>query len=140
VANDASNGDADYIFGGVLTDGGPGLVLGLTKQGSKTLRLTGANAYTGDTRVEGGTLSMAQPCLADTADVYVLTGARLEPAFTNGSDTIRSLYFNGVAQTPGTWGSSASRARHISDTFFSGPGQLRVTAGPAPTGTLLFMK
>jgi len=35
--------------------------------------------------------------------------------------------------TPGTWGSSASPATYVDDTFFTGTGTLTVTTGPPPS-------
>jgi fibronectin-binding autotransporter adhesin len=49
-------GDASSTFDGVITNGNN--VLSLTKIGSGTLTLTGNNAYTGVTRISGGTLSV----------------------------------------------------------------------------------
>ena len=47
----------------------------------------------------------------------------------NASDTIQFLNFDGVAQTPGTWGSSTSAAANVDDVQFSGNGVLTVTGG-----------
>ncbi|MBE3069832.1 MAG: peptidylprolyl isomerase, partial [Planctomycetes bacterium] len=52
VDNDA----VDFAFTGAGSIAGP---CGLTKRGSGTLTLAAANAYTGDTRIEGGTLTVA---------------------------------------------------------------------------------
>ena len=49
--------DADTTFSGVLQDGAAGK-LALTKDGSDTLTLTGANNYTGGTTISGGTLQL----------------------------------------------------------------------------------
>jgi autotransporter-associated beta strand protein len=56
--NDASNSNADFAFGGVIQDG-PTATTALTKTGSRTFTLAGANTYTGDTTVVAGKLALA---------------------------------------------------------------------------------
>jgi autotransporter-associated beta strand protein len=123
--------NATSTFGGTLTDT-PGFgKLNVTKIGSGAFTSTGANAYTGDTRVEGGVFSITNGTLADTADVYLSTGAIFNLNFT-GTDTIDSLFFNGAGQATGTWGSLASTAAHKS-ALFTGLGLLDVqTVGVGP--------
>jgi autotransporter-associated beta strand protein len=105
---------------------GPG---DLIKGGSGKLSLTAANTYTGDTRINNATLSITNPYLADVADVYMTTGGIFDLSFS-GNDTIRSLYFDGVAQPVGTYGATGSSATNINDTFFTGTGVLNVTSLP----------
>lgn len=50
------NNNASTTFSGVIQDG-PG-VTGLTKVGTGTFTLTGANTYTGLTTISGGTLQI----------------------------------------------------------------------------------
>ncbi len=50
-------GEANYTFGGVITDGTG--VMALTKTGTGTQTLTGANTYTGNTTVTGGILALS---------------------------------------------------------------------------------
>ncbi len=102
----------------------------VTKNGSGTWTLTGANAYTGDTTVNAGTLSISQAYLADGADVYLTTGAALNLNTSGATDTIRSLYIDGVAQTSGVWGATGSGAAHTS-ALITGTGKLSVTTGPS---------
>ncbi len=73
------------------------------KSGTGTQNLTGTPAYTGDTKVQGGTLSISSAYLADAADVYLSTGSIFNLNFA-GTDTIRSLFFDSVGQAIGTWG------------------------------------
>jgi autotransporter-associated beta strand protein len=122
--------DATSTFGGTITDytDPTSLFTGtvaLTKIGAGTLTLTGANAYTGDTRVEGGTLSINNAFLADTADIHMGNGALLNLNFS-GADTVDSLFLGGVPRAPGTWGGTGSAATNISP-FFTGTGRLMVT-------------
>jgi autotransporter-associated beta strand protein len=97
----------------------------VTKVGTGTLSLTGANTYTGNTTVEAGTLRITNAYLADAADVFIDAGAILNLDF-GGDDVIDSLYLNGVPQNPGFYGMGAMGA-----TFFAGAGRLQVTTlGP----------
>jgi fibronectin-binding autotransporter adhesin len=114
-------------FSGVITDGGSGKTLAITKIGAGTLTLSGENSYTGDTKIEAGTLSITSAYLADLADVYLTTGAHFNLDFT-GTDKIDELYIDGAVQHVGTWGAPSSGATYISS-LFSGTGWLDVTTG-----------
>jgi autotransporter-associated beta strand protein len=106
----------------IIESGG---VFGITKQGSGTVIFSSTNGYTGDTTVTAGTLRLTNASLADTAAVR-LDG---EPVLdlTHGlSDTVGAIYFDGVAQATGTWGSTESGADHIDDDRFLGSGRLQV--------------
>ena len=77
------------------------------KHGDGTLILSNANnSYSGDTTLlAGGPLSITSPFLSDTADVYLTTGSVFNLNFS-GTDTIRSLFVDGVAQAVGTYGAA----------------------------------
>ena len=129
------NNTSPAAFAGLIS----GSRLALCKIGSGTLTLTGANTYTGDTVVQNGTLSLSPTVpggyLADTADVKLYTGGILDLS-TGSTDTIRSLYIDGVGQVTGEWGSAASGAANQS-ALFTGTGKLNVsTLGSTLTYTI----
>ena len=129
------NNSGNYTFDGQLGNTGTNENnLALVKSGVGTLTLTAANTYTGDTKVEAGTLSITSAYLANLADVYLTTGARFDLDFT-GTDTIDELFFNGTGQLAGIWGSIGSTAFNQSN-FFTGDGLLLVTtSGVVPGDT-----
>ena len=67
-------------FGGVIVNGGGGNPVGLTKRGSGTFTLTNSgNSYSGETRVEGGTLLIQQSGrISNNSNVVISAGATLE--------------------------------------------------------------
>jgi autotransporter-associated beta strand protein len=105
---------------------------GITKTGTSAITLSGNNTYTGDTAVLGGTLSINNPCLADTADVYLAAGATFNLNFI-GADTIDSLFINGIGKVTGAWGGPGSGATNISN-LLSGTGTLLVSSIGATPG------
>jgi autotransporter-associated beta strand protein len=109
-----------------------GTAAGLTKAGAGTLSTTATNTYSGNTTVSGGTLSITHAYLADAADVYLSTGSIFNLNFA-ATDTIRSLYLNGVGQATGTWGGTGSGAAHTT-ALITGTGLLNVTTMPPLTG------
>lgn len=139
--NTAANQSSGASIGGTDINGTTGDDLALVKSGAATQTLSGANSYSGDTTVAGGTLSLGQVNSnneSSTVSIAASAGAKLDLAFT-GTDTVDSLYINGVRQSAGDYTSA-----HASGAF-TGGGTLRVTSGPAgyatwkaenaPTGT-----
>ncbi len=92
---------------GVATTG----TLAITKIGTGTQTLTALSTYTGQTRVNGGVLSITNAYLADTSNVGVGGSGVLDLNFV-GSDTVSAFYLNGSPQASGTWGSLTSTATH----------------------------
>lgn len=123
---------AGSIVNGAQVSGGVTTVVPthLTKVGTGTLTLSGANLYTGDTTITAGVLSLATTYLADSADVYLASDALLNLSH-GGTDVIDSLFINGVSQATGTWGSLASSADHKS-ALITGTGLLQVTTFVQP--------
>lgn len=116
-------------IGGVIDDGVN--TYSLTKGGVGKLTLEGANTYSGDTNITDGILSILVNYLANSSSVSLSGTGVLDLAFS-GTDTVDKLFINGVQQTTGTWGSSASGATHIDDVRFTGTGTLTVTTAPDP--------
>ena len=98
-----------------------------------TVTLT-SGAYSGDTNVTAGTLSIVERYLDDTSSVSIGATGVLDLSFSGigDTDTVAKLFINGVQQTTGTWGSTASGATHPDDTHFTGTGTLTVTTAPDP--------
>jgi hypothetical protein len=90
--------------------------------------------YSGDTRIQGGTLSIAQDYLANASDVYISSGSVFDLNTGGLTDVIDSLYLGNTPQIPGTYGSLASLATFKSN-FFTGSGILSVTTLGAPITT-----
>jgi autotransporter-associated beta strand protein len=122
------NGNASSTFHGLIEDGAG--KVSLVKVGTGTLTLPVAQAYTGDTTITGGTLSLATATLADSADVNLTTASTLNLAFT-GTDTIDYLRLNGLAMPPGSWGSLTSTAMNKT-AFITGTGLLNITGTQPP--------
>lgn len=139
---------------------------GLTKAGTGTLILTGANTYSGETHVGSGTLQIGDGTnpsnLGISNEVTVASGALL--SLLNGSaindtatltlenigmfngmlslssgvnETVGGLFLGTTPMSSGTYGSTASLASFKNDTFFSGTGILNVI--PEPTSGLIML-
>jgi autotransporter-associated beta strand protein len=124
--------DTNSNVAGVIADGG-GAISNLTKVGTGTLTLTGANTYTGNTTVEEGTLSINSAYLAGTADVIISTGAILDLNFA-GTDDIDSLYLDTTSQAIGLYGAIGNAGATFQVPYITGTGLLNVqTVGPPLT-------
>ena len=136
-AADGSDNPFDITLNGAVSGSGS-----LIKDGAGTVTLTAPSAYTGDTFVDAGTLSLPSATLDDAALVDVDTDAVLNLDYA-GTDTVGGFAIAGVAQADGTWGSLASSATHktaritgtgilnvVSDAF-----QPWIAAFPSLTGT-----
>ena len=114
-------------IGGTDINGTAGNNLSLVKTGTAKQTLTGVNTYSGNTTVNGGTLSLGQVNSnneSSTVSIAAGSGAKLDLAFT-GTDTVGLLYINGVQQPAGDYTSA-----HPSGAF-TGGGTLHVTSGPS---------
>jgi autotransporter-associated beta strand protein len=124
--------DATLDFTGTITNkpDGPSA---LTKWGLGTLVISGANTYTGATRIEEGTVVMHTATLSDSAPLYLEEqwDAVLNLAHEL-TDTVDSLYHNGVHMPAGLYRSSAGSGDGTILDGLDGPGKLYVTNGSAP--------
>ncbi len=78
-------------------------VTSITKSGTGTWTLSGANTYSGPTKVTQGTLSLANArSLGDKTDVDVSAGATLELNF-DGEMRVSKLYLDGKLQPAGRY-------------------------------------
>jgi autotransporter-associated beta strand protein len=121
-----SNGFALTINQPLVHDAALGATLdgGLTKNGLGTLTLNATNTYTGPTTVNAGVLAVNGNSIPNSGKLDITSGQVLIPAETN--EVVSTLFYNGVEQPPGVYGSVASGATNQSDTFFE----------PTGTGTL----
>ena len=128
-------GTGTTTVAGVITDGATAAG-SLTKTGTGTLVLSGANTYTGVTNISAGTLRLgANSVLSDSTAVTVASGATLN--LNNYSDTISSLAGAGVVTLgSGTLTVGANDASStFSGSFTSGDTGTFAKTG---TGTLTF--
>jgi autotransporter-associated beta strand protein len=139
----AGNDNTNTTFGGVLKDGTS--VLQLTKSGTGTFTLTGANSYTGTTTVNSGSLIVD----GSIASAQTLVNAG---GFLGGHGTIGgNLVNNGIVgqvNSPGTLTVSGNYTQNTGGTLRIGvaglaPGQhdlLAVNGHAAVAGTLQFIR
>ncbi|MCW1923642.1 autotransporter-associated beta strand repeat-containing protein [Luteolibacter arcticus] len=102
---------------------------GVEKLGTGSLILSGACTYSGDTKVTAGTLVFNAAFLHDSSKLTIATDALVDLAH-GIEDIVDELDLGGTPAGAGTWGSSASTATNVNDTFFAGTGVIRV--GPPP--------
>ena len=92
---------------------------GLTKQNSGTVTLSGANTYTGNTTVNGGTLEIVQQVIAPNSTVTVAGGALLQLDFAT-TNLVTRVVLNGVTQPPGVYNNTTA------STYITGAGSMLV--------------
>ena len=102
---------------------------GLLKTGTSTVTLSVSNSYAGATTVNAGTLQCNNAgSLGNGGALSIASGAKANLNYT-GTHYVPALTLGGVAQAPGSYGSSSSPATFTNNTYFSGTGT--VTMAPA---------
>ncbi|MES2924699.1 MAG: autotransporter-associated beta strand repeat-containing protein [Verrucomicrobiota bacterium] len=122
-------GNTSFTFDGVLENDAVDVgTLGLVKNGSGTLTLTGANSYTGTTAISGGAIDIASALNQTLAGVISGTGALIKSGVGNLILTAENTVSGGTTINGGTV--------TISGGAVNGIGGLRGTVTVNPTGTL----
>jgi autotransporter-associated beta strand protein len=116
----------DLLVSSNITESASGL--GIIKEGSGRMQLTGTNSYSGETAVNGGTLSLGSAFLADTSAVTIVGGATLDLPH-GAQDTVDTLFLDGNQADAGVWGSLSSSAPNKT-ALITGTGTLNVLSGP----------
>jgi fibronectin-binding autotransporter adhesin len=99
---------------------------GLTKNGPATLIISNpASSYDGDTSVDQGTLSLTNPILSNSSDVYLASAGILNLSYT-GTDIVNSLFLDDVAQAVGLWGATGNGLADFTTDLITGDGLLDV--------------
>jgi autotransporter-associated beta strand protein len=109
---------ATNSFSGKISDVSSGSI-SLVKRGPGTQILNGANAYSGNTTVNGGTLAFGQAALPTNGTVTVTNGAVLNLNFI-GTNQIAALVLNGASQPAGIYNAANSAP------YLSGAGNLLI--------------
>ena len=113
------------------------LATSVTKAGLSTWTLSGANTYSGATKVQAGTLAFSRSNALGSGSLDITTGAKVQLDYI-GTRQISALTFNaGSAQATGSYGSSRSLATFKDDTRFSGLGTVTIGSITGATTTTL---
>ena len=123
IDTSGDGGDVSLLLSGPISSSGG--VGGISKLNSGTLTLTGANTYTGSTKVSGGTLALSSAGSLGGGALDIGTGATVALNFS-GTRHVSALTLGGGAANPaGTYGAVGSGAGTTS-AFFTGTGTVTV--------------
>jgi autotransporter-associated beta strand protein len=126
--------NSNRSFSGIIT----ATNINLTKSGIGNFTLSGTTSYTGNTTVNGGTLTLSTVNASNELSTVTLavSGAMLQLGFT-GTDTVNRLFIGSIQVPQGQYGHSSTGASNgglgagTLDTYFApGTGILNVTSGP----------
>jgi len=131
----SSSGTPNLTVSGNDTTTFAGLVSGslsLTKSGSGSQTFSGSVAYSGDTTVTEGILSLPNDNASNDASTVTIasTGATLDLNFA-GSDTVGELFIGGVQQAAGVYEAVGNPGDGIEIAQITGAGSLNVLTGAA---------
>lgn len=120
-----NNADQEMTYSGTASHGG-----GTTVRAG-TLRIASAGSINSPeiTVASDASLAVDGSSIADGTNLNLGATALVE---LTGTETVNTLFIEGVQAAAGTWGATGSAATHIDDVRFSGTGVLQVTSGPAP--------
>ncbi len=135
-ANDGINEIQGTIQDHLQNASADGWKVFIVKNGAGTWKLSGANSYTGPTTVNGGILILAGGLAIDDTARLNINGGILQ---IDNDEAVNSLYYGGVLQAAGSYGSTASLAGTKDDTRYAGTGVLMVNTGAAPAGFANFI-
>jgi autotransporter-associated beta strand protein len=135
------NNNGTGTFNGVIVDGvAANAKVAITKVGIGTQTLTGANTYSGNTTVSGGTLALANPNANNQTSTVTIAAASAKLQLTFAAitpDTVEKLFIGATQQVIGEYGHTNSGATNggagvgTMDAYFAaGTGKLNVTTGP----------
>ena len=109
VSLNTGGDNTSTAFSGVVTDASQGATLALTKIGTGTFTLAGANTYSSGTMIAGGTLAVASDGnLGATSGVVTFAGGTLETTATLVSARAVTLKTAGTVQVDGATTSTLS--------------------------------
>lgn len=129
----SSSGTPTFTVSGTNSTTFTGRVTGslsLAKSGSGSQSFSGSVAYSGDTTVNGGVLSLPTDNLNNDASTVTIasTGATLDLNFS-GSDTVGELFIGGVQQEAGIYEAVGNPGTGIEIAQLTGTGTLTVLTG-----------
>jgi autotransporter-associated beta strand protein len=106
----------------------------IVKAGIGKWTLSGANSYSGGTRVQAGVLAFTRPEAVGPGSLDISNGAKVRLDYIGTRQVTALTFNNGTTQSDGTYGSTESFATFKDDTRFSGPGT--ITVGPLPVSSV----
>jgi autotransporter-associated beta strand protein len=124
----------NMAFDGIIRNGNQtsgSNVTAIVKVGTGTLTLSGANTYTGPTIISNGVISTTSTLAIPNATTVMIANPGLLNLNFVGTNFVRGLVINGVAQPDGTYGATGSGAATIDNTHFSGTGVVWVGTPPS---------
>jgi autotransporter-associated beta strand protein len=127
VGLSADNTAQAMTYSGTATHGGGTTV----RAGTLTIAPAGSIGGSSLTVASGAKLVIDGSSVGDTTSLDLGASALVE---VTGTETVGTLFIDGIQMAAGTWGATGSDATHTDDTRFTGTGVVWVVDGPPPTG------